>query len=159
MKEHLKRVSVIFIITLATLALAIFIIACSDSHSLPTTISDHNSLVPYSDPSFTVSIPSNWKGSSQIFPTGGPSDPVRIVSFTIPGDQIPLFYVYVYPHGADVIDQSDEPPGFLGTSGNFDIYYQIRSAPVDQSEAAPLDLTPAQLQTQLLDAVKSLKAS
>jgi hypothetical protein len=129
------------------------------SNSVAFGVLTPNALVTYTDPLFTDMVPANWTASSQTLPSGGPNDPVRLVSFSIPTDQIPVLYVIVYPHGANVIEQSDEPPGFLGTSNNFDLYYQIRSAPTDQSTVTPLGLTPAQLQTQLLNAVKSLNAN
>ena len=159
MKQSWKKISFILLLVFGALALSLFVAACGGGHSSQTTSSTPNSLVSYIDPLFSGMVPTNWTASNQTLPSGGLNDPVRVVSFSIPTDQVPVLYVYVYPHGADVIDQSDEPPGFLGTSGNFDLYYQIRTAPVDQSTVAPLGLTPAQLQTQLLNAVKSLKTN
>jgi hypothetical protein len=113
--------------------------------------------VTYNDPSFTVEIPANWTPSSGMSSSGTSGQPLRSVSFSLPTDQVPVLYILIYSHGTDVLGQSDEPPGFLGSTGISDFYFQMRGAPADSSTLTSLGLTPAGLEQELLQVVSTFK--
>jgi hypothetical protein len=111
----------------------------------------------YTDPSFSIIIPENWTAASQTSTAAEPADSVRSVSFSLPTDPVPILYIFIYPHGADVVDQADEPPGFLGSNNTYDFYFQMRNAPTDSSTLTTLDLTPGGLEQELLQVVGMFK--
>lgn len=113
--------------------------------------------VTYNDPSFAITIPSNWTASTETISQGNPVDPLRSIQFSIPTDAIPVLFVLIYPHGADVIDQADDAPGFLGTDNTFDFYFQMRNSPADPSTLVSLGLTPDLLQQKLLKIISTFK--
>jgi hypothetical protein len=111
----------------------------------------------YTDTSFSITVPSDWTTSVQTSSQGSATNPSKSTVFSLPDQPIPVFYVLTYPHGANVIGQSDDAPGYLGTADGSDFYFQMISAPADASTLTPLALTPTALQQELLEVAKTFQ--
>ncbi len=123
----------------------------------PLKIGVRIDFVTYTDQAFTINVPTDLIPADEPLPADDPTNPIRLVSFSLPTDPIPVLYVYLYPHGFDIMAQSDEPPKLLGTNSQFDFYFQMRSAPADPAALAPSGLTPVALEQELLQAIATFK--
>jgi hypothetical protein len=127
------------------------------TYDTPLTVNLETDFLAFTDPQFLINVPAGWTPSSTITPAGGsPTDPIRFVAFSLPTDPDPVLYILVYPHGFDIADQADEPPGFLGTNNLVDFYFTMRNAPADP-QLLPPGVTPDLLESELLTVIKTFK--
>jgi hypothetical protein len=92
--------------------------------------SSATTLKTYTDPEFTMMIPSDWTAVvtstflSSVFPGDPSSTPLRSIIFSSPKYvDAPVLFVQVVPHGYDLIDRADDAPARLATSSFYDFYY------------------------------------
>jgi hypothetical protein len=107
--------------------------------STPTPISTTDAVSTagwqvYSDPQFTISVPAGWPASVSLkSATSSPDAPSESVSFWVPDLPDPILEIMVYPHGFNSFQDYDEAPGYLGTNGTSDFYYDIPNGDIDPS--------------------------
>lgn len=123
------------------------------TYATPLSVDLRTDFLLFTDSQFTITVPPTWVPASgstaQLLPDGA----LRWIIFSLPNDPNPVLYIYVYPHGFSNFANYDEPPGFLGSNGQFDFYFHMRNAPADPTVLALLGLTDDQFHNDLLQAL------